>query len=421
MSRTALSQSILITVMLLTILAMAGCPSRTIVVANFIDMTQAAAELAITNAGLTVGTVTEQYSDAVAMGRVISQDPAAGSRVAPGSAVALVVSMGAQPVLTGTWLIELTAEDKADPTEECVYFQQWESANGTYIVYLDWRYEYSLWVEGTLDGSQLDLTGEGLLYGETQQFAASVIVDGDTMLGSYTVTGVDDEVGTFQATRGECMSTKAWVRQCRFQDGRYNLNFDTWDLIPDGPYLESVVVTGQGAEALQLDCERAEESRLCSLSLGLWLSEDQAPSAGDVYAFSAVYSDGSEKTVTAQVREQFVDFPLPLSPADGETVTEDSLVFEWAPPSCQCQGYYRVWVVDAAGEDVRSVYPDKDVTSVEYNYDATGQSLKPGETYEWRLIAFDPPTSGGPDNYAMASHTFTVEGEGEGKRSKWDW
>jgi hypothetical protein len=75
--------------------------------------------------------------------------------------------------------------------------------------------------------------------------------------------------------------------------------------------------------------------------------------------------------------------------------------------------------VDAAGEDVWSVYPDKDATSVEYNYDATGQSLNPGETYEWRLIAFDPPTSGGPDNYAMATHTFTVEGEGEGKRSKW--
>lgn len=67
-------------------------------VPNIVGMTRSSAESAITAAGLTVGTVTEAYSDTVAVGRVISQDPTAGSLVASGSAVAFVVSLGPEPV-----------------------------------------------------------------------------------------------------------------------------------------------------------------------------------------------------------------------------------------------------------------------------------------------------------------------------------
>jgi hypothetical protein len=61
---------------------------------NVVGLTQAAATTAITGAGLTVGTVTQQSSSTVSSGRVISQSPLAGTSVAAGSVVNLVVSSG---------------------------------------------------------------------------------------------------------------------------------------------------------------------------------------------------------------------------------------------------------------------------------------------------------------------------------------
>jgi hypothetical protein len=66
-------------------------------VPNVVGLTQAAASAAITNAGLSVGAVTLTNSANVPAGNVISQNPGAGASVAPGSAVALTVSLG--PVL----------------------------------------------------------------------------------------------------------------------------------------------------------------------------------------------------------------------------------------------------------------------------------------------------------------------------------
>jgi hypothetical protein len=63
-------------------------------VPNVFNVTQAAATTAITNAGLVVGTVTSDSSSTVPAGSVISQTPPAGTSVAPGSAVNLVVSTG---------------------------------------------------------------------------------------------------------------------------------------------------------------------------------------------------------------------------------------------------------------------------------------------------------------------------------------
>ena len=68
------------------------------VVPNVIGMTQADANAAITAVdNLTVGTVTDEYSDTIAVGLVISQDPNGGTHVTIGTAVNLVVSMGPQP------------------------------------------------------------------------------------------------------------------------------------------------------------------------------------------------------------------------------------------------------------------------------------------------------------------------------------
>jgi beta-lactam-binding protein with PASTA domain len=71
-------------------------------VPNVVGSTQAAAQTALTNAGLTVGTVTTAPSETVPAGHVISQTPGVGINVAPGSAVALVISFGRRPFLWGS-------------------------------------------------------------------------------------------------------------------------------------------------------------------------------------------------------------------------------------------------------------------------------------------------------------------------------
>jgi beta-lactam-binding protein with PASTA domain len=65
-----------------------------VTVPDVVGQAQTAANTALTGANLTTGTVTEQCSNTVAAGAVISQDPAAESQAAFGSAVALVVSTG---------------------------------------------------------------------------------------------------------------------------------------------------------------------------------------------------------------------------------------------------------------------------------------------------------------------------------------
>ena len=69
--------------------------SGEVVVPNVVGLTQAAATVTITGAGLTVGTVTRQPSAMIASGLVISESPSAGSTETSGSAVNLAVSTGA--------------------------------------------------------------------------------------------------------------------------------------------------------------------------------------------------------------------------------------------------------------------------------------------------------------------------------------
>ena len=61
---------------------------------NVVNLSQAAATTALTGAGLALGAVSQASSATVPSGSVISQNPAAGTSVAAGSAVSLVVSTG---------------------------------------------------------------------------------------------------------------------------------------------------------------------------------------------------------------------------------------------------------------------------------------------------------------------------------------
>jgi RHS repeat-associated protein len=67
---------------------------RMVPVPNIVGSVEAAAKKAIASAGLTVGTVATANSATVPAGNVISQNPAAGTSVAAGSAVSIVVSLG---------------------------------------------------------------------------------------------------------------------------------------------------------------------------------------------------------------------------------------------------------------------------------------------------------------------------------------
>jgi serine/threonine-protein kinase len=66
-------------------------------VPNVVGMTASNANTAIVNAHLAVGTVTTAYSDTVAAHTVISQSPAAGTKVLIGSAVNYLTSLGKKP------------------------------------------------------------------------------------------------------------------------------------------------------------------------------------------------------------------------------------------------------------------------------------------------------------------------------------
>jgi hypothetical protein len=69
----------------------------TVLAPSVVGMARTSAETAIVSAGLVVGSVSEAYSDTVASGIVISQNPAAGTSVVPGTTVALEVSKGKKP------------------------------------------------------------------------------------------------------------------------------------------------------------------------------------------------------------------------------------------------------------------------------------------------------------------------------------
>src|SRR6185503_9173312 len=75
------------------ILAANGAPAA-VAVPDVVGLTTAAATDALGAADLTVGATTTAASATVPEGLIISQDPAGGTQVAPGTAVALVVSSG---------------------------------------------------------------------------------------------------------------------------------------------------------------------------------------------------------------------------------------------------------------------------------------------------------------------------------------
>jgi len=77
-------------------------PFQIVEVPNIVGLSQAETESLITGVGLLVGTITHQYNNSVPLGIVISQNPPAGTMVAAGSTVTLVISLGPSVLVPDT-------------------------------------------------------------------------------------------------------------------------------------------------------------------------------------------------------------------------------------------------------------------------------------------------------------------------------
>ncbi len=127
-------------------------PPKQVTVPDVTGLTQSDAVAKLGDAGLKTGDITQQYSDTVPNGEVISQNPAAGQTVKAGDTVGLVVSEGqkppakvAVPDVTGMsqatavstlsaagLLTTVTEVATADPTQVGVVMQQ-NPAAGTMV------------------------------------------------------------------------------------------------------------------------------------------------------------------------------------------------------------------------------------------------------------------------------------------------
>ncbi|AQQ10190.1 Serine/threonine-protein kinase pkn1 [Sedimentisphaera cyanobacteriorum] len=104
-------------------------------------------EAAILSAELIVGTLSQRYHDSVPKGYIISQTPAGGENVSPGSEVDLLVSEGAVGDPLGmTWVyIEDDGSNMKDPSGNSIdgqggftgYMSKYETTNAQYCQYLN--------------------------------------------------------------------------------------------------------------------------------------------------------------------------------------------------------------------------------------------------------------------------------------------
>jgi WD40 repeat protein len=117
--------------------------SASVAVPNVAGQTQAAAQTAIAAAGLTAGTVTQQSSTTVSAGLVINPSPAAGTQVAFGSAVDLVVSSGPPPAITGSIVINNNRSATNNP--QVTLALTWSGGAGTGVTRMRFSNDGATW------------------------------------------------------------------------------------------------------------------------------------------------------------------------------------------------------------------------------------------------------------------------------------
>ena len=226
-----------------------------------------------------------------------------------------------------------------------------------------------------------------------------LIQDGQVMLGGKAI-GTTPVPVSGDSTK----NTLGWIRTANInRQNQYALEFYVIDLVKDDTSILSATISGPVTGTINVESDGAKCHYIH------WFDPDETPLINEKYAIKAIYSDGSVDTVTAIIRETHVGRAIPTFPVDDDIISSFTPTFTWQAPSCNCQGYYRVWVVDSEDNDVWSVYLSKETTSVVYNFDGKGKKLENGKTYEWRLLSFDEPVEGWGDNYAQIITFFTVQ------------
>jgi hypothetical protein len=121
-------------------------PPAVVLVPNVVNQTQSAAQSTIASAGLVVGTISNAYSDTVAAGRVISQDPAGGSTAVVGSAVNLTISQGPAP--SSSWVLYETADITLEIPSPPPAYPISVSGAGTWTFFASGSTEYKIEITG---------------------------------------------------------------------------------------------------------------------------------------------------------------------------------------------------------------------------------------------------------------------------------
>ena len=121
------------------VLSTGPCP---VAVPNVVGQTLAVAGTLLSDAGLTSGTVTHEYSSTVAEGLVISQTPAAGQSVPPDSPVALVASDGPRPITGCIWI---NNNRSATNNRMVTLALTWSGGQGTGVVRMRFSDDGATW------------------------------------------------------------------------------------------------------------------------------------------------------------------------------------------------------------------------------------------------------------------------------------
>jgi len=160
-----------------------GLAPAVVLVPNVVTQTQGTAQSMIASAGLVVGTISQAYSNTVAAGRVISQNPVGGSTAVVGSAVNLTISQGPAP--GSSWVLEKFAELEMTIPSPAPGFPISVSGSSSWTFYASGPTEYKIEISG--------IPGVG---GTWTTDPSTGTVSAGTHTINFTIHGVNVNVGS---------------------------------------------------------------------------------------------------------------------------------------------------------------------------------------------------------------------------------
>lgn len=192
-----------------------------------IGMPQTSAERAIIAAGLTVGEVTVQYSEAIAAGNVVSQEPAAEEMVAAGKDVAIVVSIGLSRLFpdliwtliddSGTGMVD----EGGDPISHggfTGYMSKYETTNAQYCKYLNQALAAGKIEVGDDDYVRGATSGDPYYYLAGSGISADGAINGGAARINYNSNAIGDKFRVDSGFEHHPVSQVSWHGATAFSD-----------------------------------------------------------------------------------------------------------------------------------------------------------------------------------------------------------